>query len=96
MDPDDAENAAEIERVLGILRGGILTPFCPLCSEPPVMQIGDIALCGNEECKTVFWVMTKSMDELMANMGLVDLRNAVVKGSTGSGWDVPHEDTPES
>lgn len=77
MDPDSEENAREIERVLRIMRGNVETPACPLCSKLPVMVIGDTALCGNMDCKTVFWDRTKTMDELLMNMSMVDLRKAV-------------------
>lgn len=76
MDPNDPEIAESIEFVLRTTYRVDMTPLCPLCSSPPAMTIGDTALCGTPDCKTVFWDRSKTMDELLMNMGLVDLRSA--------------------
>jgi hypothetical protein len=76
MDPDAPEIVAEIHRVMSIMLRVDVTPNCPLCHEPPAFAIGDTAMCGNEECKTIFWDRTKTLDELLFNMGLVELRQS--------------------
>lgn len=47
---------------------------CPLCSQPPALVIGtQQAMCGNEECKALFWDPTKTIDELMDTVHIINL-----------------------
>jgi hypothetical protein len=89
INPDDAEIADEIARVMRIVTPFFPSPNCPLCLQPPFMAIGDTALCGNDECKTIFWNRAKSPDELLFNMGIVSLPEQ------GSGWQ-EFMDRPDS
>lgn len=47
---------------------------CPLCRRLPVLIIGEQqALCGNPDCKTFMWDPTATLDELMKDIGFIDL-----------------------
>jgi hypothetical protein len=61
--------------------------------EAALRLIGDTALCGNDECQTIFWDRTKSMDELLFNMGTVDLRQRPPGDGSPFG---EFKDTPDS
>jgi hypothetical protein len=93
MNPDDPEIAAEIDLTMRLMTRIDQTPNCPLCDKPPAFVIGDTALCGDDECKTLFWDRSKTMDQLILNMGLVDLRgNPPGSGSPFNEFD----DRPDS
>lgn len=46
---------------------------CPLCGIYPAMVLGGIAFCDNEDCKTISWDMSKSLDELLMDVESVNL-----------------------
>lgn len=53
----------------------IVTPACPLCSEPPtyVLDSGKQAFCFTLTCKIITWNATMTFDEMMQDVGWVDL-----------------------
>lgn len=51
----------------------IMQYTCPLCGMYPIMVLGGIAFCDNEDCKTISWNMSKSLDELLMNAESVNL-----------------------
>jgi hypothetical protein len=46
---------------------------CPLCGQPPALVIlgQQLALCGNENCKTLMWDATSTLEELMTNINFI-------------------------
>jgi hypothetical protein len=52
------------------MTGGIQTPTCPLCSQPPrfILAGGHQAWCGTEGCQALTWDMYLDIDTLMENM----------------------------
>jgi hypothetical protein len=52
----------------------ILTPVCPLCGHPPVVTFGGRqAFCGTDNCPTLTWDMTESVDYFMATARPVEI-----------------------
>lgn len=50
-------------------------PACPGCGEPAVLVIiGQQAMCGNEACCILMWDPRMTMDELLENLHVIDLR----------------------
>ena len=54
----------------------ILTPDCPVCSQPPIMVFGGgtQAFCGNDDCSTLCWNPSKSIDDNLMDTHFVELR----------------------
>lgn len=52
-----------------------LTPCCPVCSQPPCMVVagGSQAFCGNDDCTTLCWDMSRSLDDNLLDIGFVQL-----------------------
>lgn len=63
----------------------ILTPDCPVCSQPPVMVFGGgtQAFCGNDDCNTLTWNPTKSLDANLLDTHFVELKERTDEGSGG-------------
>lgn len=53
----------------------VLTPDCPLCGQPPLLVLGDAtqAWCGTENCRTLTWNPSKTVDENLLKVNFVDL-----------------------
>jgi hypothetical protein len=53
----------------------ILTPNCPLCSQPPAMVLDDghQNFCGNDDCPAVVWDSHKDLDTLLTSFSSIDL-----------------------
>lgn len=53
----------------------LLTPYCPLCSQAPVLVLGagTQAFCGNDDCDVVCWDMTASL-----HTNLTDVRHVQI------------------
>jgi hypothetical protein len=52
----------------------IREPDCPSCGRPPDMIVSaQQAFCGNDECSTFCWNMTKTRAENMAEAHYIDL-----------------------
>lgn len=53
----------------------IVTPVCPLCSQPPkyVLAEGAQMFCSTDNCKAITWDGTATMDENMADISFMDL-----------------------
>ena len=56
----------------------ILTPLCPQCDSAPYMVFGgdppQQAFCGNDDCSTLCWNPSKSVDENLMDTNFVELR----------------------
>ena len=56
----------------------ILTPLCPQCDSPPCMVLGGDpptqAFCGNDDCSTLCWNPTHSIDENLLDTNFVEIR----------------------
>lgn len=53
----------------------VLTPGCPMCGDPPVLELsnGHQAFCGNDDCTLLMWDPLVSLDENLMNAGTVRL-----------------------
>lgn len=62
----------------------ILTPDCPVCSQPPVMVFGGgtQAFCPNRQCSTLTWNPMKSLDDNLMDTNFVELKE---RGEEGDG-----------
>lgn len=47
-------------------------PSCPGCGQPPKFQLGDQAFCGNDGCHVLMWNPTMTLDQLAADVQLID------------------------
>ena len=52
----------------------ILTPLCPLCSEPPIMVLGGgtQAFCGSDDCVLLTWNPSLSLDDNLLDAKGID------------------------
>lgn len=55
------------------ISGDIMQYTCPLCNQYPVMVLGDTAFCDSDNCKVISWDWKKSLDELLMDVGIMDL-----------------------
>jgi hypothetical protein len=53
----------------------ILTPDCPVCSQPPAIVFGggSQALCGTDDCPILMWTLTKSLDDNLLDASVAEL-----------------------
>jgi hypothetical protein len=60
----------------------LVTPTCPLCSQPPVivLDVGRQAFCGSDDCPVLTWDMSTPLDELLTTYQSVSLDEAVPDG----------------
>jgi hypothetical protein len=49
------------------------TALCPGCNQVPGAIIGDTSFCDTEGCWVVSWDNTKGLDELMVDVGFINL-----------------------
>ena len=61
----------------------ILTPRCPVCDSDPVMVFGGgtQAFCGNDDCSTLCWNPTHSLDKNLMETHFVELKERDDEGS---------------
>ena len=54
----------------------ILTPRCPQCDSPPMMVFGGgtQAFCGNDDCNTLTWNPTHSLDQNLMAVNFVEIK----------------------
>jgi hypothetical protein len=38
------------------------------------MVLGETAFCDTKDCKILSWIWTKTLDELLMDVGMIDLR----------------------
>jgi hypothetical protein len=69
----------------------ILTPNCPVCSQPPYMVMGggSQAFCPNRKCSTLTWNPMKSLDDNLLETNFVDLQMQSDGSDEGSGENEP-------
>lgn len=49
-------------------------PDCPVCGHPPMLRVGESqAFCGNDDCTTLSWEMSRTPAENLADATEVDL-----------------------
>src|SRR5215469_1071614 len=60
------------------------TMNCPVCGELPKAAFGDTLFCGNMACNILSWDSTKTLDELLTDVGIFDLRHSTDAGETNS------------
>lgn len=52
----------------------ILSPVCPVCSQPPVFALSPVqAFCGNDDCPAFCWDMTRTRTENLDGVTYHDL-----------------------
>lgn len=52
----------------------IREPDCPRCGQPPTLVVSPVqAFCGNDDCDTFCWDMTKTRAENEAGVSYIDL-----------------------
>lgn len=42
-------------------------PDCPMCGQPPQIQLTDQAFCGNDECRVFMWIPSRTQAENLAD-----------------------------
>jgi len=45
---------------------GFSCPDCPMCGQPPQIQFSDQAFCGNDDCRVLTWIPSRTRAENLA------------------------------